>query len=156
MLILEGLSRISQLKLWESPFKPAAYILKSTLICSPYYFILMYTPYSHCPSVPVPLLCTFLILWLVSEAGLPSHKTRVSTLLAVLLADAAPTSSMLCFFFPVLPAKAAAQSHLQHFTRGLSPAQQAQQYKYNALLFPGKSCTDSTSNLHFLCLTRAP
>lgn len=49
LLILEGLSRISQFKLWESPLKPAAYILKSTLNCSPYCFILMYIPYSHCP-----------------------------------------------------------------------------------------------------------
>lgn len=121
LLILEGSSRISQLKLWESPLKPAAYILKSTLNCSPYYFILMYTPYSHHPHFqllffsPVP----FCNLWVklvcpLTRQGFQPPGCSASPVLHQL--------SAWSFFFPVLPTKAASQSHMQHFTRGLSSA----------------------------------
>lgn len=129
--------------------------LNLQLFFSPYYFILMYTPYSHCPSVPVPLLCTFHILQPVSEAGLPSHKTGFSASWLFCWSCAALFCSKACFLFQFF-----LQRQLPRATRSISqevsPQHLAQQYSYNAPLFPGKGCTDTASNLHFLWLTTAP
>ena len=52
--------------------------------------------------------------------------------------------------------QAAAQSHRQHFTRGLSQQHLAWQEEYNAPLFPGKGCSNTAPNSDFLWLTTAP
>lgn len=144
LLILEGSSRISQLKLLESPLKPAAYILKSTHNCSPYYFILMYTPYSHCPQfqflfAPFP----FCGLWVKLVCPLPRQGFQPPGCSASPVLHQLSVWSVSFFQFFLQRQLPRALCSISHET---SPQHLAQQYSYSALLWKG---------LHWHCIQLA-